>query len=155
MPGTQMVFSEKLLGERPAGLWGTDEAGGRMSHDRWAPWYIDRESGFPDRLVRHRRCPSFCIHPSTSPSRKPCTRGTRRKNQIISPRQLQINHSVPTPDGPNLLTSCPAVLLPVLSTRAAATLRRKIPLQYSRLQNSMDRGVWWATVHGVQTVRHD
>ena len=25
MPGTQMVFSEKLLGERPAGLWGTDE----------------------------------------------------------------------------------------------------------------------------------
>ena len=23
------------------------------------------------------------------------------------------------------------------------------PLQYSRLENSMDRGVWWATVHGV------
>ena len=23
------------------------------------------------------------------------------------------------------------------------------PLQYSYLQNSMDRGVWWATVHGV------
>ena len=23
------------------------------------------------------------------------------------------------------------------------------PLQYSCLQNPMDRGVWWATVHGV------
>ena len=23
------------------------------------------------------------------------------------------------------------------------------PLQYSCLENSMDRGVWWATVHGV------
>ena len=23
------------------------------------------------------------------------------------------------------------------------------PLQYSWLQNSMDRGAWWATVHGV------
>ena len=23
------------------------------------------------------------------------------------------------------------------------------PLQYSSLENSMDRGVWWATVHGV------
>ena len=24
-----------------------------------------------------------------------------------------------------------------------------IPLQYSCLENPMDRGVWWATVHGV------
>jgi len=23
------------------------------------------------------------------------------------------------------------------------------PLQYSCLENSMDRGVWWASVHGV------
>ena len=23
------------------------------------------------------------------------------------------------------------------------------PFQYSCLENSMDRGVWWATVHGV------
>ena len=23
------------------------------------------------------------------------------------------------------------------------------PLQYSSLENSVDRGVWWATVHGV------
>ena len=23
------------------------------------------------------------------------------------------------------------------------------PLQYSRMENSMDRGTWWATVHGV------
>ena len=29
------------------------------------------------------------------------------------------------------------------------------PLQYSCLKNSRDRGVWRATVHGVQRVRHD
>ena len=25
----------------------------------------------------------------------------------------------------------------------------RYPLQYSCLENSMDRGVWWVTVHGV------
>ena len=29
------------------------------------------------------------------------------------------------------------------------------PLQYSCLENSMDRGDWWATVHGVARVEHD
>ena len=29
------------------------------------------------------------------------------------------------------------------------------PLQYSDLENSMNREAWWATVHGVQRVRHD
>ena len=29
------------------------------------------------------------------------------------------------------------------------------PLQYSCLENPMDRGAWWATVHGVERVRHD
>ena len=29
------------------------------------------------------------------------------------------------------------------------------PLQYSCLENSMDKGAWWATVHGVARVRHD
>ena len=28
------------------------------------------------------------------------------------------------------------------------------PIQYSCLGNPMDRGAWWATVHGVR-VRHD
>jgi len=28
------------------------------------------------------------------------------------------------------------------------------PLQYSCLENSMDRGAWWATVHGA-AVKHD
>ena len=28
------------------------------------------------------------------------------------------------------------------------------PLQYSCLENPMDRGAWWATVHGVAK-RHD
>ena len=29
------------------------------------------------------------------------------------------------------------------------------PLQYSCLGNPMDRGAWWATVHGIVRVRHD
>ena len=29
------------------------------------------------------------------------------------------------------------------------------PLQYSCLENSMDRGAWWATAHRSQRVRHD
>ena len=29
------------------------------------------------------------------------------------------------------------------------------PLQYSCLENPMDRGAWWATVHGWQQVGHD
>ena len=29
------------------------------------------------------------------------------------------------------------------------------PLQYSCLENPMDREAWWATVHGVARVRHD
>ena len=29
------------------------------------------------------------------------------------------------------------------------------PLQYSCLENPMDRGAWWATVQGVSRVGHD
>ena len=29
------------------------------------------------------------------------------------------------------------------------------PLQYSCLENSMDRGAWQATVHGLARVQHD
>ena len=29
------------------------------------------------------------------------------------------------------------------------------PFQYSCLENHMDRGVWWVTVHGVSRVGHD
>ena len=29
------------------------------------------------------------------------------------------------------------------------------PLQYSYLENLMDRGAWWAIVHGSQRVKHD
>ena len=30
-----------------------------------------------------------------------------------------------------------------------------IPFLYSCLENSLDRGVWWATAHALQRVRHD
>ena len=29
------------------------------------------------------------------------------------------------------------------------------PLQYSGLENPMDREAWWAAVHGLQKVRYD
>ena len=29
------------------------------------------------------------------------------------------------------------------------------PLQCFCLENPMDRGAWWATVHGLQRMRHD
>ena len=29
------------------------------------------------------------------------------------------------------------------------------PLQYSHMENPMDRGAWQATVHGIARVRHD
>ena len=29
------------------------------------------------------------------------------------------------------------------------------PLKYSCLENPMDRGAWWAAVHGSQRVGHD
>ena len=29
------------------------------------------------------------------------------------------------------------------------------PLQYSGLENSIDRGAWWTTVHGVTRVEHN
>ena len=29
------------------------------------------------------------------------------------------------------------------------------PLQYSCLENPMDRGAWWATVYGAQRVRYN
>ena len=29
------------------------------------------------------------------------------------------------------------------------------PLQYSCLEIPMDRGAWWATVHGEERIRHD
>ena len=33
--------------------------------------------------------------------------------------------------------------------------RNGSPLQYSWLGNPMDRGAWWAAVHGVARIKHD
>ena len=37
----------------------------------------------------------------------------------------------------------------------ASAVRNGNPLQYSCLENPMNRGAWWATVHGSHRVRHD
>ena len=39
-------------------------------------------------------------------------------------------------------------------TRRSAGKRNSYPLQYSCLENSMDRGAWWLQSMGLQTVRH-
>ena len=51
--------------------------------------------------------------------------------------------------------------LPVMQETQVQTLDRedplrrlRLPLQYSCLENSMDRGAWWATVMGLRRVRH-
>ena len=35
------------------------------------------------------------------------------------------------------------------------SLEKEMPLQYSCLENPMDRGAWLAMVHGVARVGHD
>ena len=35
------------------------------------------------------------------------------------------------------------------------SLEQEMPLQYSCLENSMNRGAWWATAHGIaQNLSH-
>ena len=38
----------------------------------------------------------------------------------------------------------------ILGLGRSPKLGNGTPLQYSCLANPMDRGVWWATVHGVE-----
>ena len=52
-------------------------------------------------------------------------------------------------------------ILPATQETRAQYLSREIPregnanpLQYSILENSMDRGAWWPTVHGVTNTLH-
>ena len=45
-----------------------------------------------------------------------------------------------------------ANLIPLLGRSCGE--RNDCPLQYSCLENSMDRGAWWATVQGSQGIRH-
>ena len=49
----------------------------------------------------------------------------------------------------------PSLWLPVASFHVFLWLSKGdgIPLQYSCLENPMDRGAWWAAVHGVAKSR--
>ena len=47
----------------------------------------------------------------------------------------------------DILNQRPPELLCILN--ALSNIRNGNPLQYSCLENSMDRGAWWAMVHGV------
>ena len=44
----------------------------------------------------------------------------------------------------------------ILGTGRSPGVGNGNPLEYSCLENSMDRGTWWATVHiGLRRVRHN
>ena len=49
----------------------------------------------------------------------------------------------------NLLLWLYFQVLALLLSAASAWRRQRHPLQCSRLENPMDRGAWWAAVHGV------
>ena len=51
--------------------------------------------------------------------------------------------------------SCCFVSQLLLANCSALTHGNGNPLQYSCLENPMDRGAWWATVHGSQRVGHN
>jgi len=50
-------------------------------------------------------------------------------------------------------TAKDTVLIP--GSGRAPGVGNSIMIQYTCLENSMDRGVWWATAHGSQRVRHN
>ena len=60
----------------------------------------------------------------------------------------------------HLILYCPLLLLPsifqstkVFSSELAFSIMYGNPLQYSCLENAVDRGAWWAAVHGVAKSR--
>ena len=43
----------------------------------------------------------------------------------------------------------------ILGLGRSPGVRNSNPLQYSCLENPMDREAWWAIVHGVESLRHN
>ena len=61
---------------------------------------------------------------------------------MASPRRCWINKEI------SLVASCNAGVLGSIPERCPGEGNDN-PLQYSCLENPMDRGTWWATVHRV------
>ena len=57
--------------------------------------------------------------------------------------------------GIRVLEGHPKTTVPGLEGDVALHPGNGNPLQYSCLKNPTDRGTWWATVHGLQRVRHN
>ena len=66
-----------------------------------------------------------------------------------------------TPQGALVIKNLPASAVDIRDTGSVPGSGRSPgegkdnPLQHSCLENPMDRGAWWATVHGAQKVRND
>ena len=59
------------------------------------------------------------------------------------------------PDG-SVIKNLPGDLGPIPESGGSPGEGNGNPLQYSCLENPMDRGAWWATVHGItEAVRHE
>ena len=113
--------------------------------------------------------PSFYLHPRLLPLclslLSQCffqqSFGTPQAAQILAHKALylKLTFTTPFPGG----SAVKKINLPAnAGDRGSIFGLRKSPkggngnlLQYSCLGNLMDRGAWWATVHGVERVRHD
>ena len=101
---------------------------------------------------------SFCGegHHSALNSEYVCSVG---EGVCCLPRMLTRTHAS-LKDSPELRASLIAQLVKKLQCRRPGSGRSPReghgnPLQYSCLENPMDRGAWWATVHGAARVGHD
>ena len=79
---------------------------------------------------------------------------------VLKARMLKC-FAIPFARGPSLVAQRLKRLPAMRETRVRSLGREDSPgegngnpLQYSCLGNPMDRGAWWATVHGVTRVRH-
>ena len=67
-----------------------------------------------------------------------------------------LRHRSLSPRPSCLVTNCPGPLLSYMVLLGSSRGEGNgTPLQYSCLQNPMERGAWWMAVHGVLRVGHD
>ena len=78
---------------------------------------------------------------SSEPCQRPCIMGFCLSGQTLNPQYITVNsvhfcHQI--------------IVMPKMRPPCSLGERNGNPFQYSCLENPMDRGAWWATVHGTQ-----
>ena len=101
-------------------------------------------SGEPHTQPKLRRSLSGALRSAADSAQEQCPRL----------RPLQAVRAVPG-EGLALIERDFAHLSPMFLRTSVIWEGNGNPLQYSCLENPMDRGAWWPAVHGVARVRHD